>query len=205
MKSFLSVQPLMIFILGGAAAAAPGVVTTTMTLPPGTKIPVRLAQALDTKRDNPGSPFVAHVASPLIHNGDVVLQRGATCRGHLVQSKPSGRLRGRAAMQLSLDSCESHGKNYTLATSWPVFRSKDHKKRNLAIIGGSGGGGATLGAIAGGGAGALIGAGAGAAAGTAGALITGRRNLYLPAETRVNFVLARPLTVHAPAQSAQNR
>ena len=204
MKSFFSVQPLMIFILGGAAAAAPGVVTTT-TLPPGTKIPVRLAQTLDTKRDNPGSPFVAHVASPVIHNGDVVLQRGATCRGHLVQSKPSGRLRGRAVMQLSLDSCESHGKNYTLATSSPVFRSKDHKKRNLAIIGGSGGGGAAIGAIAGGGVGALIGAGAGAAAGTAGALITGKRNLYLPAETRVNFALARPLTVHMLAQSAQKR
>jgi hypothetical protein len=140
-----------------------------------------------------------------MRDGQVILQRNAACHGHLVQSKPSGRLTGRAKITLSLDSCESYGKIYTIATAEPTFVSKDHKKRNAALIGGGAGTGAGIGAIAGGGVGALIGAGAGAVAGTTGAVITGKRNLHLAAETRLNFSLRRPLTVRVPVQAAQNR
>jgi hypothetical protein len=175
----------------------------TITLPTGTRIPIRLEQSLDTRRDKPGALFTARVAAPVMRNGEVVLERGAVCRGHLVASQPSGRLKGRAVMRLRLDSVQSRERTYTIATSGASFVSKGHKQRNLALVGGGAGTGATIGAIAGGGAGALIGAGAGAAAGTTGALITGKRNLHLAAETRLNFALQLPLTVHMPAQSAK--
>jgi hypothetical protein len=166
-----------------------------ITLPAGTHIPVRLGQSLDTKRDRPGAPFVAHLASPVMHDGQVVLPRGTLCRGHLVESKPSGRLKGRAVMSLSLDSLELNGKRYNILTSHTARVSAAHKKRNLALIGGGAGTGAAIGAIAGGGVGALVGAGAGAAAGTTGAVITGKRNVHLPAESRLQFVLREPVTV----------
>ncbi len=166
----------------------------TPTLPAGTHIQVRLSQSLDTRRDRPGTPFVAHLAVPLFdHDGQVIFERGSLCRGHVVESRPSGRLKGRAVMSLSLDSIQSHGRTYTLVTSDPAFSGKRHRKRNLVLIGGGAGTGATIGAIAGGGVGALIGAGAGAAAGTTGALITGKRNLHLAPETRVSFALRQPL------------
>ena len=79
------------------------------------------------------------------------------------------------------------------AVGLPAFAGKRHRKRNLVLIAGGAGTGATIGAIAGGGVGSLIGAGAGAAAGTTGALITGRRNLHLAPETRVSFALRQPL------------
>ena len=67
-------------------AVQPNVAVPTLTLPSGTQIPVRLGQSLDTKRDGPGTRFIAHVAEPITHNGQVVLQRGAVVRGHLVES-----------------------------------------------------------------------------------------------------------------------
>lgn len=165
------------------------------TLPAGTHVQVRLSQSLDTRREKPGTPFVAHLAAPVTHDGEVIFERGALCRGHVVESKPSGRLKGRAVISLSLDSIQSRGRTYTLVTSDPAFVGKRHRNRNLILIGGGAGTGAGIGAIAGGGVGALIGAGAGAAAGTAGALITGKKNLHLAPETRVSFALRQPLIV----------
>ena len=204
MYPYIRKRLILLAALGTTLSAATPNPTPTVTLPAGTQVPVRLAQSIDTKRDKPGARFLAHVAGPVMREGQVILQRNATCHGHLVQSKPSGRLTGRAKITLSLDSCESYGKIYTIATAEPTFVSKDHKKRNAALIGGGAGTGAGIGAIAGGGVGALIGAGAGAVAGTTGAVITGKRNLHLASETRLNFSLRRPLTVRVPVQAAQN-
>jgi len=164
-------------------------------LPTGTRISLRLAQSLDTKRDRPGTPFVAHVSAPLVSNGEVIVPRGAVCHGHLLESKPSGRLKGRAILRLSLDAIEWNGRTYPVATSSATFASRGHKAHNLGWIGGTTATGASIGAIAAGGVGAAIGAGAGAAAGTTAAVITGKRNLHLAPETRLVFVLRRPVRV----------
>lgn len=176
-------------------AQAGNAVEPVATVPAGTHIQVWLSQSLDTRRDKPGTPFVAHLAAPVTRDGQVIWERGAFCRGHVVESKPSGRLKGRAFMSLSLDSIVSAGRTYRLVTTDPAFAGKRHRNRNLVLIGGGAGTGASIGAIAGGGVGAAIGAGAGAAAGTAGALITGKKNLHLAPETRVSFALRQPVAV----------
>ncbi len=123
----------------------------------------------------------------------MVIPRGTPCRGHLVESKPSGRLKGRAVMRLSLDTVELRGRIYHIETTDPTFVSKNHKKRNLAFIGGGAGTGAAIGAIAGGPVGAAVGAGAGAAAGTTTALITGKKQIRLAPESRLVFSLRYPV------------
>ena len=61
------------------------------------------------------------------------------------------------------------------------------------------------GALAGGGTGALIGAGAGAAAGTGVAVLTGKKNVSIPAETLLTFALRDPLTIPAANLASQGR
>jgi len=162
-----------------------------LVLPAGTTIHARIDQSLSTQHDRAGAPFVATVSAPVVHNGRVILPRGAVCRGHIRESKPSGRLKGRARMGLSLDTVQLRGNVYRVSASGPVYVSKNHKKHDAVWIGGGAGTGATIGAIAGGGVGAAIGAGAGAVAGTAGAVITGKKQVRVAAETPMVFTLRR--------------
>ena len=119
----------------------------------------------------------------------MVLPIGTRFRGHLVAAKPSGRLKGRAVLGLTLDSFSHHGRSFPVTTSGAYRESKAHKRRNLAIIGGSAGGGAAIGALAGGGLGAGIGALAGGGAGVAGAAITGKKQVAVRAEAPLTFTL----------------
>jgi hypothetical protein len=169
--------------------------SNTISIPAGTILDVRLEQTLDTKRNRPGDRFTATLTRPVILDGQTVIPRGTPCTGHLTESKPSGRFKGRALMSLSLDSFELYGRHHEIRTTHVARESGGHKKRNWAFIGGGSGVGTAIGALAGGPAGALIGAGAGAGAGTAGAAITGKKNVRLPVETPLAFSLRASVTL----------
>jgi hypothetical protein len=167
--------------------------SNTVSIPTGTILDVRLEQTLDTKRNRAGDRFTATLTRPIVLDGQTVIPRGTPCTGHLMESKPSGRFKGRAVMSLSLDSFNLNGRRHEIRTTHVARESKGHKKRNWAFIGGGAGAGTAIGALAGGPAGALIGAGAGAGAGTAGAAITGKKNVRLPVETPLTFSLRAPV------------
>jgi hypothetical protein len=169
--------------------------SNTISIPAGTILDVRLEQTLDTKRNRPGDRFTATLTRPIILDGQTVIPRGTPCAGRLTESKPSGRFKGRALMSLTLDSFELNGRHHEIRTTHVGRESGGHKKRNWAFIGGGSGVGTAIGALAGGPAGALIGAGAGAGAGTAGAAITGKKNVRLPVETPLAFSLRAPVTL----------
>jgi hypothetical protein len=133
--------------------------------------------------------------SPVNVDGREVLSPGTKLMGHVTGSKPSGRFKGRAFLGITLDSIDYRGRVVALDTSSTSRTSGSHKKRNIALIGGGTGVGALLGAVAGGGAGAAIGAAAGAGAGTAGAGLTGKRNITIPAEALLRFKLSEPVNL----------
>jgi hypothetical protein len=176
--------PVLLLIASASAAS----------IPSGSAVHVRLEQTLDTRYNRAGDRFFATLADPIQVDGRVVVPRGARFTGHLVESKPSGRFKGRALLSLSLDSFELNGRRYDITTTRTGRSSGGHKKRNWILIGGGSGVGAALGAVAGG-TGALIGAGAGAAAGTVGAAFTGKKNVRLPVESRVTFSLRAPVAL----------
>jgi hypothetical protein len=166
-----------------------------MTLPEGTVITVRLANAVGSKLSNSGDEFHASVATPVEADGKVVVPSGAEAAGKVLQAVPLGRFKGGAVLKLALDSVTINGDAYDVKTGSVSRYLKGKGKRTAAMIGGGAGGGALIGGLAGGGKGALIGAALGAGAGTAGAAYTGNKEIILPAESTLSFKLTEPLTV----------
>lgn len=190
--------PLLALALFAAARAtnvAPSLTggSDAMVVPAGTAIHVRLNHSLATNQNDSGEAFAATVTSPVVVNGKEVIPAGAKAEGVVVDSRPSGRLKGHAYMTLALSTVDVGGANYEVHTSTVGRQSGDHKKRNIALIGG--GGGALIGALAAGGKGALIGGPVGAGAGLAVAAITGKKQVRIPAESAMTFRLTRPLTI----------
>jgi hypothetical protein len=164
-------------------------------IPAGTHVRVRIEQTIDTKRSRAGDRFEASLLDPIVAGGKVVVPKGTPFSGRVVEAKPSGRLKARAVLAVELDSFKLNGVQHRIVTAADRRVSDRHRKRNLVLMGGGSGFGATVGAIAGGPVGALIGASAGAAAGTAGAFVTGRKNVSIPVETVLTFTLRRGIEV----------
>ena len=166
-----------------------------VTVPAGTVITVRLANAVGSKRSNSGDQFTASVATPVEVDGKVIVPSGAEASGKVLQAVPQGRFKGAAVLRLALESITIKGDSYDVHTSSVSRYLKGKGKRTAAMIGGGAGGGALLGGLLGGGKGALIGAAAGAGAGTAGAAYTGNKEILLPTESALSFKLSEPVTV----------
>src|SRR4029077_15074322 len=192
-------------ITGGAVVLAAALTMSAATLrggsdpvmlPERTAIHVTLDQALATNQSRPGDHFDATVSEPVVVNGKTVIPQGAHAEGLVVDARQSGRLKGRARLELALETGAGKGHDYDVRTNSHPRIGSDHKKRNWEWIGGGAGGGALIGALAGGGTGALIGGPVGAGAGTTGALLTGKKDIKLGAETPLKFELAEPVTIH---------
>lgn len=184
---------------GGSKPASGGLLSKltekTIALPVGTSISVTVDQTLSSEQSHSGDSFQASLAEPVVIDGKTVVPKGAKVTGRVVEAIASGRLQHPGSLTVSLSSVEVEGKTYDISTDSVSRKGASHKKRNLGIIGGTAAGGAIIGAIAGGGKGAAIGAGAGAGAGTAGAALTGKKDVSIPAETRITFHLKQSVSV----------
>jgi hypothetical protein len=169
--------------------------TKPVTVPEGTDLAVVLDETLSSAQNRSGDKFQGSLASPVVIDDKTVIPQNSRVIGHVVDARPSGRLRGVARLNLTLDTIEVDGKSFDIATADKGRVGKNHNKRNGILIGGGAAVGALIGGVATGGVGAAIGAGAGAGAGTAGAAYTGKKDVSVPAETTLTFQLVRPVTI----------
>lgn len=151
------------------------------------RVAVRLVDALSTGSSQPGDSFTATLAAPLVVNDRIVAEKDTRVTGQVREVVSSGRLKRPALITLSLQTVQARSGRIPIETGDLTVKAGSHATRNLVIIGGSIGAGAAIGGAAGGGKGALIGAAAGAGAGVAGAYLTGKREIVLPAETLLTF------------------
>ncbi len=164
-------------------------VLTTVTIPSGKVLTVRLADEVGSKISQPGQTFGGTLAKPVDVNGEVAIPAGAKVEGVVVDAKPLGRFAGGALLELKLNSIRVSGEELPVETAAFTQTLKGKGKRTGAMVGGGAGLGALIGGLAGGGKGAAIGAAAGAGAGTAGTAYTGNKEIVLPGESVVSFTL----------------
>jgi hypothetical protein len=180
-----------------ATAQAPPAANPVVTISERTPLHVRLLDPIGSARDTSGETFRATLEEPIVVNGAVVVPRDANVAGKVLVARSSGHLQTPAELVVTLTSLEAGGRTYDIVTSDASWRSRSHKKRNAKLIGGGAGVGALIGALVGHGKGAAIGAGIGAGGGTATAYATGKKEISIPAETRLRFILRRPVTLSA--------
>ena len=154
-------------------------------IPEGTTVSVRLDHTISSEKSKPGDTWTGTVHKRLVVDGRTLARRGDPVRGIVVNSESSGRLKGKALLELELHSVNGMPVRTEIVSS----EGKGHGERNAKSIGIGTAAGAIIGALAGGGKGAAIGAGAGAAAGTGTAAATGKKEVRFPAESVLEFVV----------------
>ncbi len=179
-------------------AARPSSATTgesraAAIVPAATELEVRTITDLSSKESQPGQTWEGTLESPVVVDGREVIPKGADVTGRVVNAVPSGRLKGRAELSLTLTSIKARGRSYTVSTSSLTQQEGSKATRDVLLIGGGAGAGAAIGAIAGHGKGAAIGSAIGAAAGTIGAMATGERDIKFPPESVLRFRLQQDL------------
>ncbi len=166
-----------------------------VTVPAGTAVSIRLGSAISSGQASSGADFAGTLAEPLVVNGIEVAPTGSAVAGKVTNAVSSGRLNRPAELSLTLASLTpTGGKETEIATDTWGQKGESHKKRNIEMIGGGAGVGALVGALAGGKKGAAIGGAVGAGAGTGAAAVTGKKEIVLPAETKLTFHLSQPVT-----------
>lgn len=173
------------------------------TVPDGTVLEAALNTDLSTRQAHEGDRVMLTVRGPREWDN-------ATIEGRVVSAERSGRVSGRAGLQLDFERIRlENGQSYNFAgtierVTLPNGESvridregnveEDRTQTSRTVTRGAIGGaiGAIIGAIAGGGSGAAIGAAVGAGAGAGTIFIQGRDDLDLPVGTTLSIRASAP-------------
>lgn len=161
----------------------------------GTEIVVVADEPVSSKTNNSGDHFDASVAEAVVVGDRVVIPKGARASGKVMDAKSAGKFNGNAELTVALSSITVKGKKYLVKTTDVTESGKSRGKRTAVGAGGGAVVGGLIGALAGRGKGAAIGAAAGAGAGTAGAAMTGERDVTIDSESKLSFKLEDALEI----------
>jgi hypothetical protein len=167
----------------------------SVTIPQGTELQLSLNTAVASDTSQVEDAVSANLSSAVIVGGRTVLPAGARVAGIVSGADDSGRVKGRARMELDFTSVTTDGLQYDMSTA-PVARmAAATKGEDATKIGIGAGAGAVIGGLLGGKKGAAQGAVVGGGAGTGVVLATKGKEVRLAVGTDVSTRLTAPLTV----------
>jgi hypothetical protein len=177
----------------------------TFVVPNGTRIVAVLRNDLTTRQTNQGDRFTMEVRSPSSYDGAII-------EGRIGRIERSGRVSGRAEMELDFETIRlRNGRTYNFEgfvenvrtpngdtisiNNEGSIREGSQTTRTVTRAGIGAAIGAIIGAIAGGGEGAAIGAVIGGGAGAGSVILQGRDDLNLQSGTEVTISATSPNNV----------
>ena len=123
-----------------AQAPAPAAAPKPVTVPAGTMLNVRLAQAIDVDTSATGQTFKAIVDDPVMIGGSVVIPRGASAVVQAVHVEQSGKMKGSDKISLKVNSIGFGGMVHEVSTTYVETKGKGEGKkttRKVAVAPGS--------------------------------------------------------------------
>jgi len=182
------------------APAAPAVSqnnydSSSVTLPAGQSLLVRMIDGVDSSKNHVGDIFHAALETDLNVNGQVVARKGTDVYGRLATAEKGGKFAGKSELQLELTRMVIDGHDYPLVSSDYNVQGKGRGGDTAKKVGGGAVLGAIIGGIAAGGKGAAIGAAAGGGAGAGVQIITKGPQVKVPSEALLEFRLQQPVTL----------
>ncbi|HTW63732.1 MAG TPA: hypothetical protein VME17_03910 [Bryobacteraceae bacterium] len=185
-----------------APPPAPRYVPTTVTLPAGTWVTIRLNERLSSDHNQTGDAFTGTLLEPIVANGLLIARRGETVSGIVSEAKKAGRVSGTSRLGLELTEIQlADGRQVQVKTTLMERRGNTSYGRDALAIGATTGAGAAIGAGVNGGVGAGVGAAAGLVASTIGVLLTRGRATVVGPETPMTFRTETPLVVDNSQQA----
>lgn len=169
-----------------AAPAATTPVPSTITVPAGTALLVRMSDTVST-RNSAGRRFGARLDSDLRVDGVLVAPAGTRLFGRVEEARQAGRMTGASHLEIGLNEIEIQGTRRSIVTSDFRVRgagSTGNTAVNTAV-------GAGIGAAFGGG----RGAGRGAAVGAGASALSSGDTATISSGELIEFRLLEPLTV----------
>ena len=173
--------------------AAPARVTT-VSVPSGTILGMRVAGRIGSKLSKPGDSFQGVLTNALPYE-DGSIPAGSAVHGTVIEASPSGRIKGRALISLELREIEFQGSRHSLRTDTVTIEAASTTARDAKRVGIGAGLGAIAGGLLGGKSGAAKGAAVGGASGGVGVLLTKGREVELDSENLIYFELRDELVL----------
>jgi hypothetical protein len=163
---------------------------STITVPSGTRLVIRTAQAIDTKRHGAGHRFRGQLEGAIVVDGVTVARRGTVVYGTITQSKQAGRLGGSSEMSVVFTDLMIDDQLHSMQTQGLKAQGQNEAGRTAGRTARA----AALGGLYGGSSSAKKGAKIGLGA----SIITSGSSINIPAGTLVETNLAAPLTLPHP-------
>jgi hypothetical protein len=177
-------------------------VPTTITLPPGSWVTVRLNEPLSSDHNQTGDAFTGTLLEPIVANGLLIARRGETVTGVVTEAQKAGRVSGVSHLKLELTGIQlADGRQIQVKTQLIDRRGNTSYGRDAFAIGATTATGAAIGAGVNGGVGAGVGAAAGLVVSTIGVLLTRGRPTVVYPETPLTFSMQTPVTLDNSQQA----
>ena len=190
---------------GAREPALPGALPASVdvyrevTLPAGTRLPLRLETTVASDTSSIEDTVKATLREGVLVDGALVLTPGTDVSGVVTAQRRSGKVQGRGLVAFRFTTLTLDAEPQRIRTAVISREARGTKAKDARTIGIPAAGGAAVGALIGGKKGAAIGGAAGGGAGTAVVLSTRGEEVRLPAGTNITARLTEPLTVRVPA------
>ena len=171
----------------GAAPQAAEPASTTVTVPAGTRLVIRMVDSIDSKRHKAGHKFRGQLEGALVVGGVTVAPRGTMLYGTITASQQSGRAVGSSTLAMEFTDIMIDDQLYPIATGTLGAQTGGEGKRTAGRTARS----AAIGGLIGGSSGARTGAKVGVGA----SIMTGGQSLSVPAGTLLETALRVPLDI----------